>query len=220
VTFERPRDADLPLRERKKVQTKRRIKSTALDLIGRSAYDDVTVEQIADRSGVSPSTVYRYFGTKEGIFLWDEYDEAVIEDFKRRVVGSNPVEAMTDAMAAIFTRSLDPDINRVALEYVTLIDSVPQLRQSLAIQIDEIRQAVTSAVVTAGWPLMESSVFAGAMVGMFVGALEAWVAEGATESLEAVLERATKAVTEGFSTMFDQRTAAGKVSLGSSSEPP
>jgi AcrR family transcriptional regulator len=202
VTFERPRDTDLPLRERKKVQTKRRIKSTALDLVGQSAYDDVTVEHIADRSGVSPSTVYRYFGTKEGIFLWDEYDEAVIDDFKRRVIRSNPVEAMTGAMSSIFTRRIDPDIDQAALEYMTLIDRVPQLAQSLAIQIDEIRRALASAIVEAGWPLVESSVFAGAVVGGFIGALEAWMAEGATEPLESVVDRAMRSVFEGFGTMF------------------
>lgn len=203
VSWERPGDLELSLRQRKKLQAKRRIKTTALRLVGDSAYDDVTVEQIADLSDVSPSTVYRYFRTKEGIFLWDEYDETVIEDFIARLDEADPIEAMTEAMAGIFARRLGPELDQVALDYVTLIDSVPQLKQSLAVQIDEMRGFLTASIQQAGWPLLDSAVFAGALVGTFVGALEAWVAEGAAEPLTSVLERATRMIADGFRSVFD-----------------
>jgi AcrR family transcriptional regulator len=202
VSLERPGDSELPLRQRKKLQAKRRIKATALRLVAESAYDDVTVEQIAANSSVSPSTVYRYFQTKEGIFLWDEYDEAVIEEFKTRVREVDPIEAMTEAMAGLFSRRLDPEVDQVALDYWTMIDRVPQLKQSLAVQVDEMRRLLTASVTEAGWTPLESSVFAGAMVGTFVGALEAWVAEGTSEPLSSVLDRATRMVAEGFDVVF------------------
>ena len=34
---------------------------------------------IKDAAEVSPSTVYRYFGTKEGLVVHDEYDDRVLE---------------------------------------------------------------------------------------------------------------------------------------------
>lgn len=45
------------------------VRTVAFDLMSTSGFDAVTVEQIAARSSVSPSTVYRYFGTKEALVL-------------------------------------------------------------------------------------------------------------------------------------------------------
>ena len=56
-----------------------RIQSVALDLFEARGFEDVTVEEIAEASEVSPSSVYRYFGTKEQIVLWDEYDPDMAE---------------------------------------------------------------------------------------------------------------------------------------------
>ena len=98
VTHARPSDEHLTHRERKKLQTKRRIHATALDLASSMTYADVSVETIAEHSDVSPSTVYRYFSTKEGIFLWDEYDSAFMLAFESLVAENDPVEAMTRAV--------------------------------------------------------------------------------------------------------------------------
>lgn len=202
VTMERPGDSGLSLRERKKLQAKRRIKAVALELLGESTYEEVTVEQIADRSDVSPSTVYRYFRTKEGIFLWDEFDEAVLSDFTTRLRETDPITALTTAMADSLAENLDQDLDRLARDYMTLIDNVPQLRQSFAVQIDEMREALAVEVAEAGWPALDSAVFAGSLVGMFIGALETWVCQDGTEPLSSVLERATRMIVEGFGTVF------------------
>lgn len=45
------------------------VRAVAFDLMSTHGFDSVTVEQIAARSSVSPSTVYRYFGTKEALVL-------------------------------------------------------------------------------------------------------------------------------------------------------
>ena len=67
------------LRERKKAATMHRIQAAALDLFERHGFDAVSIEQVADAAEVSPSTVYRYFGTKEGLVVHDEYDDRVLK---------------------------------------------------------------------------------------------------------------------------------------------
>ena len=52
----------------------RTIQEQALDLFDERGFDAVTIEEIAAAAEVSPSSVYRYFGTKEGLIVADEFD--------------------------------------------------------------------------------------------------------------------------------------------------
>lgn len=74
--------ARMSLRERKKLKTRTAIRDATYALIAEQGYDATTVEQIAERAEVSPSTVFRYFPAKEDIVLTDEYDP-LIEDLLR-----------------------------------------------------------------------------------------------------------------------------------------
>jgi len=62
------------LRERRRVKARRAIQECALDLFDERGFAAVTIEEIAAAAEVSPSSVYRYFGTKEGIIVADEFD--------------------------------------------------------------------------------------------------------------------------------------------------
>lgn len=74
----------LSLRERKKIKTREAIRTAAYGLLREQGYDATTIEQIADRAEVSPSTVFRYFPAKEDIVLTDEYDAVLVEEFSAR----------------------------------------------------------------------------------------------------------------------------------------
>ncbi|WP_374936808.1 TetR/AcrR family transcriptional regulator, partial [Streptomyces sp. Ru71] len=72
-------ETGLGLRERKKLRTGQAIRQAARRLIDERGYDNTTTEQIAAAAEVSPSTVFRYFPSKEHIVLTDGYATSGIE---------------------------------------------------------------------------------------------------------------------------------------------
>ena len=74
------------LRERKKEQTRERLRTTAFDLFSQRGFDNVTVDEIAQRADVSKSTLFRYFETKEDLLLADSrgHSRTLLETFADR----------------------------------------------------------------------------------------------------------------------------------------
>ncbi len=62
-----PTMARVSLVERRRTQTRLEIAKVALDLFRESGYDSVTAEKIAEESGVSLRTFYRYFSGKDEV---------------------------------------------------------------------------------------------------------------------------------------------------------
>lgn len=56
---------------------------TAFELMTARGFAAVTVEEIASTTGVSPSTIYRYFGTKQALVLSPQRTEEFLERLAR-----------------------------------------------------------------------------------------------------------------------------------------
>lgn len=63
--------ARLPLKERKRQETSRRIVEAAVALFTERGFDATTADDIAEAAECSRSTLFRYFGTKEDILFGD-----------------------------------------------------------------------------------------------------------------------------------------------------
>ncbi|HEX8939541.1 MAG TPA: TetR family transcriptional regulator [Candidatus Limnocylindrales bacterium] len=127
----RPLEPGRPgLRERKKARTRAAIQEHALRLFRRQGYETTTVEQIAEAAEVSPSTFFRYFGTKEDVVLYDPFDPVLIEAFLAQPPELPPVEALRRAMRS----TLEPtpgDWLTQQQERADLILGVPELRRRM-----------------------------------------------------------------------------------------
>jgi AcrR family transcriptional regulator len=196
---------DLPLVQRKQLAARRRAQESAFELLGSTSFDDVTVERIAADAEVSPSTIYRYFGTKEGVFLWDEYDEAVVETFRERLATLPPGAAMLQAVAGAFDGQ-QPELGARVLDRMRMIEATPQLRAARAAEQGQLRRTLAAVIVESGWREPEASTFAGAVVGAFTGAIEAWERSGGTDDLGCLVARTAEvvgALDRLFSTMHE-----------------
>src|SRR6267378_2883002 len=80
-----PPDRSLPLRERKKLRTRRALADAALRLFTEKGFDATTLEDVAEEAEVSKSTFFRFFPAKEAAAieaeaeLWTAYLTALAE---------------------------------------------------------------------------------------------------------------------------------------------
>jgi AcrR family transcriptional regulator len=102
------------LRDRHKDQTRRALRDSALKLFASQGYDATTIEEIAERAGVSTRTFFRYFPTKEGVLYSGE---------------RGWIQALVDAYPTQSTKLSDFDAMRVTLE--GLAERLNKSRRSL-----------------------------------------------------------------------------------------
>ncbi|MGA5123371.1 TetR/AcrR family transcriptional regulator [Streptomyces pseudogriseolus] len=132
------------LRERKKIRTREAIRSAAYALIEQQGYDSTTVEQIAERAEVSPSTVFRYFPTKEDIVVTDEYDEPLLAELAARPAG----EPWTDSVRYVIREAV-----RLAL---TEQPETTRLRARLMLEVPAVRARMRETLTGTGRTLAEA----------------------------------------------------------------
>ncbi|RCG31328.1 TetR family transcriptional regulator [Sphaerisporangium album] len=171
------------LRERKKARTRRTIQEHAMRLFAEQGYDATTIEQIAEAAEVSPSTFFRYFPTKEDVVIQDDYDPMIAEAYLRQPASLSPLEAVRRAMSEVFAEIFAED-EQTILRRIQLIWSIPALRSR---QVEgrmagmAMLTAVTAERTGRSADDLEVRVFAGAVVGAWIVAVERWIElEGAT----------------------------------------
>jgi AcrR family transcriptional regulator len=113
------------LREKKARKTRERILEEALLLFKRDGYEQTSMEAIAEAAEVSPSTLYRYFLSKDLILLEPLFGFDFAAAFSRHAVKLPVEEALAEAM---FEWAKWQDTNsEVILPVRSLIDETPAL---------------------------------------------------------------------------------------------
>lgn len=107
------------LRQRQRLTAMRLVQGTAIELFERDGFDTTTIDAISAASGVSTATIYRHFGNKETIVLWDEFDGTIDAELAHRLVEQPPLEAFRDAAVAAYGQRDDTDLllRRLKLVY-------------------------------------------------------------------------------------------------------
>jgi AcrR family transcriptional regulator len=161
------------LRERKKAKTRAAIQEHALRLFREQGYGATTVEQIAEAAEVSPSTFFRYFGSKEDVVAYDAWDALVLAAWRAQPREVGPVAAMRNAMTAVFG-SMTPEQKAEMTSRGRLLYSEPDLRMAAIGELIRSSQMIIDELaMMLGRPAddFEVRVFAGAFVGAFIAAM-------------------------------------------------
>lgn len=170
--------ARLPLRERKKLKTRRAIQDHALRLFGERGYDETTVEQIAEAAEISPSTFFRYFPTKEDVVVTDEYDPIMAEVIRAQPPEMRPIEALRATMRDLLPHMFATDMD-VVMTRMRLTTTVPALRARTFESLREGTHLILKQVMAerTGRPEddLDIDAFAWAVVGVLMSAMYAWM---------------------------------------------
>lgn len=188
------------LRERKKLAAMKRIQEVALDLFDERGFAEVTIEEIAEAAEVSPSSVYRYFGSKEQVVLWDDFDVQFFDLADAELANVPPVQAMRTALAEAMTRFYDRD-ETLARRKTRYALEEPALRPALLETTDEFARRVAEALrrsSDAQLDELEAEVTAAAMVWAMMAASRHWHWNGYKSSIREELERALEIVERGL----------------------
>lgn len=106
-------------RSESKARTRIALARAAVRLFGERGYADTTVEAIAEAAGSSPSTFFRYFGTKEDVLFIDIPE--IMDEFRDFVCEPIPGLTRWDQIKAGMHRATrrvgqpDPDIREASL---------------------------------------------------------------------------------------------------------
>jgi AcrR family transcriptional regulator len=133
-------------RERKRLETRNGLAAIALELFAERGFDGVTVNDIADRADVDPSTFFRHFGSKEAV-IFSEFGDWTgrLGDAVRSQPADLPLletlRVSVKELAAMLMVNVDNERRRAEL-----IESSPSVRaQGLAVRealIDEVTLAI------------------------------------------------------------------------------
>ena len=187
------------LRQRKKQAAMRHIQHTAFALFEEKGFDNVTVEQVAEAADVSQSSIYRYFGTKEGLVFRDEYDDTVFGTILAELEsGATILDALNKGIGGVIEEHFHHDRD-ITLARTKLWASHEAIRVAVGLYMTKLSERVVEAVVTGGrYDEMEARFIVAALVNGMLSAILSWQQDGASSSLEDYMDRGLSALGRVF----------------------
>ncbi|WP_405950265.1 TetR/AcrR family transcriptional regulator [Streptomyces prunicolor] len=194
---ERPQ---LGLRERKKIKTREAIRTATYALVKEQGYDATTIEQIAERAEVSPSTVFRYFPTKEDIVITDEFDPIIMDELRARPVDEPWMVTLRYVMLKAIKYGMNED------------EETSRLRTHLMVQVPAVRSRMMESMSVTGNMLCESiaertgrdpeslevRVYAMSLVGGLMETSLYWAENGHRDDFSGLVERTLNVLEHGL----------------------
>ena len=178
------------------------IQEKALDLFDERGFAAVTIEEIAAAAEVSPSSVYRYFRTKEGLLAADEFELMSSEELAALLDPRDPVGSLVAAVARYETTpgegSETPDLPRRRIRYFF---QVPAVRAAVLATLDRASARIAARLAEAGGrSVAQARAYANALAFGYFAALEVWFEDGGRRPIAEYVAEALAPLRTAWST--------------------
>jgi AcrR family transcriptional regulator len=200
---------DGSLRERKKRETRRRLRRVALGLFADRGYSNVTAEEIAEAAEVSTRTFFNYFPSKEAVLLSADPDrlDEIRESVMAAPAGTAAVEVLHQAMLA-WAREVVAQLAELGGDPASWLTRMKaaradlHLRTAQAAQMEAIERTIAGALAQRLGTDPERDPYPNLLAvlaaGMFRTSLASWAASGGSVPLERLIDLAFEALADGL----------------------
>lgn len=177
------------LRDRWRTDAMGNIRETALDLFDERGFAAVKIDDIAAAVGVSASSIYRYFGTKEGLLVADEFDSMSQSDIEELFDLTDPVGSMVQVVQGYEAKpDQSPAGPPTAARRIRYFFDEPSVRQAVCASLDRAAQRIAPLLVTEAMTRTQARAAANALAFGYFGALEQWYVDGGARPIAAYVE--------------------------------
>lgn len=182
----------MSLRDDKKARTREALRAAAFRLFRTKGFDRTSVDEIAAEAGVSRTTFFRYYPTKEAV-VFDrgrEIGEVFRSSVAQRPRTENPFEAFEGALLALARETRDSDLARESLELEELFERNRVLRKRQGEHRQEQVALVAQALADRDGRPVDREHSLAAAVGVLVSdaVREEWHERGAKADVETLLK--------------------------------
>lgn len=179
--------------------------SAAIGLLARQGFDATSVEELAEASGMSRSTFFRRFGSKEDVVFADH--ERILQQVRERLAQSTlePLAAVADAALLVFNHHLrNRETSRARYG---LLQAVPALRDRELVTSHryerEFLTYLNGTLPSEGRGEFAAVAFAAAVVAVHNAFLREWLRAPAQEDADALDRRRTAALARELRTLAE-----------------
>lgn len=107
------------LREKKRIAVKQALFDAAMELFKKNGYEETSVDEIAERAGLSRATYFNHFGTKQGVLRF--YGQRLQKQLEATYGESDPSVPPLDRLhALVLAMAREADANSEDLKLVYL----------------------------------------------------------------------------------------------------
>jgi AcrR family transcriptional regulator len=207
------------VRGRPQASSREMLQEAAFELFLENSYAKTTVEQIANRAGVSRNTFFNYFAGKSDVF-WVDLDDSLAllgDALGSPLAGTDRPDAASAAPAPVMTaiheallatgRHFGPSRVPWALTQYSLIGSVHELQASaisrLAAHATLLDEYIVRRAPLAGEATARAAAYA--ILGATIGAAQTWASAGTARGpFEPYLDEALTPVCRAFAPLIDR----------------
>lgn len=177
----------------RRLEAMRRAQEVALALFEKRGFDAVTVEDVARAADLGVASLFRNFGTKEQLVLWDEYDPLLLEAVARHLETKSPLEAMSagvsEALGAVYQRD-----RRRVLRRTELVAKTPALQAASRAGVHALREGLDAVLVPKVKNALERELLCAIFGATLETSVDRWRREKGRRPLATILRQAFRLV--------------------------
>jgi AcrR family transcriptional regulator len=191
------------LRESKRATTAQRIVDAAMDLMDGRRFVDVSIDEIAAAAGIGRRTFFRYFPTKEDVFLdRRRVDRAyAFEALAHRGANEDDVALVMRVLAELQRRTFAAFRPEQQVGLHRLSHGEPELAARSWLLMEEVRDVAVKGLVgnsRSTKALLRARVLVSACIMVVDVGVTTWLESGMTQDLDAILAEGAGHLRRGF----------------------